>query len=382
MRNTALCLFAIAALTSGTSHAQLTAKRIVRLVVPEADTLGVSLAVHADTVLLGTNAPEAYAFQFDGANWWMDRLTVPGTIGHEWFDAVSVDEDVALVGVSNSPHAYVFRFDGTTWFHEATLSDDQGRDRFGDSVAIQGDLAVVASSSGDAQIFRFDGRKWNREARLAPKRPEARFGFANEVVLDGERVLVLKESRIGDTFEGVFAYRFNGARWRLEDTIVLSETETVFIGTIALDGDVALLDADYDDVVHVFRFDGVEWKREAILEPPDLGGPTCSCLPIPSDDRERCTEGGGDTPNFGVSVAIDGDLAMVGANLADEVGVDSGAVYVFRYNRARWKYELKLDGETASYCGMGFGRSVALHGSKALVRTQAGGHGVYVFRIR
>jgi hypothetical protein len=149
----------------------------------------------------------------------------------------------------------------------------------------------------------------------------------------------------------------------------------VFIGAIALDEDVALVDADYDDVVHVFRFDGVGWEREAILEPPKLDKRNCSCLPIPSGDQEVCDGG---TPNFGVSVALDGDFALVGANLDDVSTTDSGAAYLYRYDGERWNYELLLQGEPTSSCGANFGRLVSLHDGRALVKQ---GYSAILFQI-
>jgi hypothetical protein len=369
-------VFFLAAITliPGTSRAQLTAERVIRFVVPEANALAQSISVHLDTVLLGTLDPEAYVFQLDGGNWWMDRLVVPEA--RHGFMEVSLSEEVALIGAS--PYAYVFRFDGSTWVHEASLSDDRGDIGFGYTVDVDGQLAAVGTRSTDVQVFRFNGQDWVREARLAPAAREdgkPPYGFAEYVVVDGERVLVSKASTIGDPFEGVYAFRHDDNGWYHEGTITLSDTETVFEGRIALDGDVALIDADYDDVVHVFRFDGVAWKREAILAPPDLHVSQCSCLPIPEGDRERCDGG---TPNFGVSVALDGELALVGANLDDVAGVDAGAAYVYRYDGAQWNYELVLLGEPGSTCGADFGRLVALHEGRALVRQ---GHSAYLFRL-
>ncbi len=376
MRYSVFSVLAALMLIPDLGHAQLTAEPIVRFIVPEANALATSIALHADTVLLGTVNAEAYVFQFDQGKWWMDRLVVPGR-QQGYFNEVAIDEDVALIGAT--PEAYVFRFDGATWVHEATLSDDRGNDNFGISVDIDGDLAVVGARSKDVQLFRFNGGDWVREANLAPPPREdgkSPFGFADYVALDDECLLVSKSSTIGDEFEGVYAFRRVGTEWIHEDTITLSDTETVFQGDIALDGDVALIDADYDDVVHVFRFDGGAWELEAILEPPELDNRNCSCLPIPSGDRERCDGG---TPNFGVSVALDGDFALVGANLDDVASTDSGAAYLYRYDGAQWNYELLLQGEPTSSCGANFGRLVSLHDGRALVKQ---GHSAIFFRIR
>jgi hypothetical protein len=374
MRYLVFSLLLILTMIPQTGSAELTAEPVIRFIVPEANALATSIALHADTVLLGTVNAEAYVFQFDQGNWWMDRLAVPER-QQGFFNEVALDKDLALIGAT--PHAYVFRFDGATWVHEATLSDDQGDVDFGYSVDLDGDLAVVGTSSKNAQVFRFDGLGWIREAVLAPppredgKRP---FGLAAYVVVDNERVLVTKDARIGDEFEGIYSFHFDGAAWRQEDIITLSDTETVFIGAIALDGDVALVDADYDDIVHVFRFDGGTWKREAILEPPKLEKRNCSCLPVPGN-QEVCDGG---TPNFGVSVALDGDLALVGANLDDVSTTDSGAAYLYRYDGAQWNYELLLQGEPTSSCGANFGRLVSLDGGRALVKQ---GHSAILFQI-
>jgi hypothetical protein len=370
-------VLAVISLVPATVRAELTAEPMVKFVVPEANALATSISLYGDTVLLGTIGAEAYVFQLEGGAWWMDRLVSPSGGGR--FMEVSMFDDVALIGAS--PHAYLFRFNGSSWVLEKTLADDRGDIGFGHTVAVSSELAVVGTRSVDIQVFRFSGHDWSLEARLAPparQAGEAPFGFADDIEVSADRILVSKSSTIGDGFEGVYAFRYDGNGWYPEDTITLGEADdkTVFQGDIALDGNVALIDADYDDVVHVFRFDGARWKGEAILAPPELETRQCSCLPIPTDDRELCDGG---TPNFGVSVAIDGDLALIGANLDDVAGTDSGAAYLYHYDGAQWNYELVLQGEPGTSCGANFGRLVSLHENGALVRQ---GHAAYFFRIR
>ena len=88
---------------------------------------------------------------------------------------------------------------------------------------------------------------------------------------------------------------------------------------------------------------------------------------------------------FGNSVAIDGDVAIVGADRVDEFGVDAGAAYVFRFDGVLWNEEAKLSPSDVA-AGDFFGRRVALHGDVAVVPslhhddsfTDSGA--VYVFR--
>lgn len=76
------------------------------------------------------------------------------------------------------------------------------------------------------------------------------------------------------------------------------------------------------------------------------------------------TVGAGD--NYGWSVAVDGNLAVVGAYEDDEAASGAGAAYVFTGSGANWTQQAKL---TASDGGMDdyFGYSVSLDGETIVV---------------
>ncbi len=178
---------------------------------------------------------------------------------------------------------------------------------------------------------------------------------------------------LGTIESEAYVFQLDHGKWWM-DRLVVPGVQQGSFNEVSVYEDVALIGASPH--AYVFRFDGVAWKREAILEPPELGNRNCSCLPIPSGDPVRCDDG---TPNFGVSVALDGELALVGANLDDVTGTDSGAAYLYRYDGAHWNYEALLQGDSVPACGAGFGRLVALHDRRALVRQ---GQSAYFFRIR
>lgn len=73
---------------------------------------------------------------------------------------------------------------------------------------------------------------------------------------------------------------------------------------------------------------------------------------------------------FGVSVAIDGYRALVGASGEATCGPNAGAAYVFEWQAETWNEVARL---TPSVCipGEFFGRSVALSGDRALVAASA-----------
>src|SRR3990170_3477779 len=69
---------------------------------------------------------------------------------------------------------------------------------------------------------------------------------------------------------------------------------------------------------------------------------------------------------FGYSVAISGDVAIVGSPYDDNVGVDSGSAYVFARNGERWEQQAKLTASDAAIYD-NFGYSVAISGDVAIV---------------
>jgi hypothetical protein len=88
-----------------------------------------------------------------------------------------------------------------------------------------------------------------------------------------------------------------------------------------------------------------EWEEVAVLTPPD------------AQENER----------FGISVAIDKNTVIIGANGADDNGENSGAAYIFTLgDDDEWLFTQKLvapDGEP----GDNFGFSVAIYGNQAVV---------------
>lgn len=69
---------------------------------------------------------------------------------------------------------------------------------------------------------------------------------------------------------------------------------------------------------------------------------------------------------FGLSVAVSGDIAVVGAPFDDDHGSFSGSAYVFVRNGGAWTQEAKLTASDAT-ANDSFGRSVAISGETVLV---------------
>ncbi len=120
---------------------------------------------------------------------------------------------------------------------------------------------------------------------------------------------------------------------------------------VAVDGDTVVAGAPLDDdagpasgSAHVFALGPTGWAHQAKLTASNAA----------SIDR------------FGVAVAVDGDTILVGANQGDGLALDTGAAYVFVRSGTTWTEQAVLaadDGAADDF----FGDAVALEGDLAFV---------------
>lgn len=303
--------------------------------------------------------------------------------------SVAVSGDMGLIGArldnengTNSGSVYVFRFNGSTWVEEQKLlaSDGATYDFFGHSVAIDSDIAVVGapehddngSGSGAAYVFRFNGSNWVEEQKLLASDGGQLDYFGSSVTISGDVVVVgayLDDER-GFDAGSAYVFRFNGSSWVEEQKLLASDGAAVdyFGFSVAASGNAIVIGAHYDDDMgatsgsaYVFRFNGSNWVREQKL----LGA------------------NGGAYDVFGYSVAVSGDVAVIGAYQDDDNGINFGSAYVFRFNGSAWIEETELYGSDSATNDR-FGWSVAVSGDMVVVGAYAhdvDSGGSYLFRF-
>ena len=122
----------------------------------------------------------------------------------------------------------------------------------------------------------------------------------------------------------------------------------------ALENDVLIIGAlqigESYGKAYVFRHDGEAWSEEAVL---------VSSVP-------EHVEG------FGRSVAVNGNVVVVGAPYSTPAGAVSGLAFVFRRDDGIWSEEARLAPSGASV-GDFFGCSVAVHGDSVLIGAEGYG---------
>jgi hypothetical protein len=125
-----------------------------------------------------------------------------GAFNDRFGQSVSISGDYAVVGAyydddngGNSGSAYIFKRYGTNWSQQAklTASDAAAIDQFGVSVSISGNSAIVGawndddsgSNSGSAYMFKRSGTSWPQQAKLLAADGAASDYFGNSVSISG-----------------------------------------------------------------------------------------------------------------------------------------------------------------------------------------------------
>jgi len=259
---------------------------------------------------------------------------------------VAIDGDVAALGMYQSDPLGVFaagrvavfrRVDGL-WLEEATLeaSPPTVGANLGMSVAIDGDVLVAGAwlestgggyRAGAAHVFRHSDDGWAEEAVLTMSDGSPHDYFGRAVAVDGDRIVVgaYQYDTASVTNAGALVvFHWTGSGWVEEAVLIADEAapEDALGRSVAISGDYVVGGAKNADLgasntggAWVFaRHDGV-WSQDGILTPVDAAG--------------------GDS--FGIAVALDGDVAVVGGWRDDTAaGNDAGSARIYKRIAGGW----------------------------------------------
>jgi len=225
-------------------------------------------------------------------------------------------------------------------------SDGTAGDRFGRSVAICGDTAIVGSErdgievnpqQGSAYVFIRSGTIWTQQTKLTASDGAASDEFGFSVAISGNTAIVGSEfDDIGaNTFQGsVYVFERNGTLWTQQTKLTASDGATGdrFGRSVAISGDTAIVGSYDDDIganfnqgsAYIFIRSGIIWTQQTKLTASD----------------------GAVSDRFGFSVAISGEMAIIGS-YQDNIGAnsDQGSAYVFDLSNTRTLYDFDGDGK-------------------------------------
>jgi hypothetical protein len=300
----------------------------------EGDYFGFSVSITGDTVVVGAPNEDsqatgingnqfnelnqgtgaAYVFVRDGTAWSQQAyLKASNTEQSQSLGAsVAISGETVVVGAPGDHHpttgvngegppaalglvsgaAYVYTRSGTTWSQQAFFkaSNTGLFNRFGTSVAISGDTAVVgapdensestgvngdqsnifgsaASKSGAAYIFVRNGTAWSQQAFLKSSNTETEDYFGTSVAVSGNTVLVVapredsnatgvngnQSDNSASNAGAVYLFVRSGTSWSQDSYLKAPNTRAnnVFGRDVAISGDTALAGAVGEEA-HVF----------------------------------------------------------------------------------------------------------------------------------
>ena len=333
---------------------------------------GWSVSISGDYVIVGTastdgaDAGEAYIFKRSAttSTWTQEyKLVASDASGDDQFgNSVSISGDYAIVGASyedlsgsdGAGAAYIFKRSGVTWTEETKVvaSDRAGGDKFGKSVSISGDYAIVGShnedhdvtggnvlsNAGSAYIFKRSAATstWTQETKIVASDRAVGDQFGWSVSISGDYAIVGSVYEDHDVTGGnvlsnagsAYVFKRSGTTWTQETKIVASDRagSDYFGASVSISGDYAIVGAHYEDhdfsganymsaagSAYIFKRSGTTWTQTSKISASDRGG----------------------SDYFGYSVSISGNRSIVGAyghdydlNGANFVS-QTGACYLF-----------------------------------------------------
>jgi len=223
---------------------------------------------------------------------------------------------------------------------------------------VDGDVAILGSflslsgcGAGEARIFRRNAGlgSWVEEQVLVPGDGEPGDLFGISVSVSGNFAFVGAPGHAA--LGSVYIYEYDAGLGSWTEMQQLTDPDSSIGSRVCVRGNRAIAKGTSTGTAGtalVYRFD------------PTLG--------MWTQEQELTASDGVPGDGYGVSVAVDGDVAVVGSWQADSGLIDSGAVYVYHRDPVlgSWGEVQKLTGP-AVIPGAGFGGSVAVRGTVLVV---------------
>jgi FG-GAP repeat len=293
--------------------------------------------------------------------------------------SVSISGNYAIVGAkaddvgANNDQGSVsfYQFIGANWVFMQKITDATGaqNDRFGNSVSISGNYAIVGIpgdaiganlNQGSANIYQLTGGSWVLMQKIIDATGAADDAFGSSVSISGNYAIVgspFDDGGAGANQGSASIYQLSGGTWVLMQKITdaTGAANDNFGNSVSISGNYIIVGAEDDDVgafsdvgsASIYQWNGSSW----IIMSKIVG-----YLSINPFD------------NFGNSVSISGNYAIVGSKSDDVITLNQGSADFFQWNGSSWIFMQEifdLNGATDE----NFGYSVFISGDYAIVGT-------------
>ena len=390
-----------------------------------ADRFGTALSASGSTLVVGAfredgdgslggafngfnnNSGAAYVYSRDSGGSWLEQALLRASnldVGDQFGSSVAMSGDTIVVGapfedsnpalgnannsLTDSGAVYVYVKDGNgNWIEQALLkaSNAGSGDRFGNSVAIYGDILAVGASfedsiagdSGAVYVFTRDvNGLWSQQQLLKAANTNSNDLFGGSISISEDRLVVgavFEDSVFPNSGAAYVFERDSAGNWFQQAFLKASNAGSgdEFGTSVSLSGDRLVVGAVNEDsgrnangannilresgAAYVFaRTSSGSWQQEALLKASN------------GDSRDE----------FGTAVSISGSNVVVGAALensassltpSDNSLASSGAAYLYSFDaNSSWVEQAIFKAENADV-GDEFGTSVVISGNSVIV---------------
>jgi hypothetical protein len=305
------------------------------------------------------------------------KLIAPdGALNDGFGSSVDIEADTLVVGAPRARGGannlaqgavYVFVRTNAGWIFQAKLkpSETSINEGFGRNVSISGDTVVVGAqmanvgttpTQGTAYIFVRNGSDWSFQQKISADDGVAGAQFGVSVAIDSDKIIVgaYKDKPFGVEKGAAYIFTRHNASWTQQAKLIdiQGEFSDQFGISVGIDNDTAVVGTflGYTGSIRtgtafVYQLTDESWTQQGRL--------------TPSNPANEC--------NFGISIAIDADTIIVGAQKAHVVTAGgTGSAYVFVRNGSGWAEQQELIASDAS-TGDFFGSSVDISGETVLI---------------
>ena len=327
---------------------------------------GNAIAVDGDEVFVGEATYEmrsgvVYVFGRDpSGNWVQTQRIEPSSAepGDRFGIGLAKYENTLLVSATRADEGagavYVYQAQGGTWIESGRLetTDRSPADSLGTGLAMNNDWIMVGTiaqddRTGAAYAFRREGESWVQHSKIRPADIDEGDTFGSRIALQGNQMLI--SAPFGSDGEGrvySFTYREDSDTWEEMGQLqapALSD-QTMFGTDIAIGDGFSLVGAPGAGMgaVFVYGLSGDMWQLASLLYP---------------------YESTGGAMEFGGSIALDGNSALIGAFSAIQ---GQGRVFSYTFNPEtfEWNAAAKISSDEDGRAF--FGRTVGLGGNIAV----------------
>lgn len=271
------------------------------------------------------NQGKAYVFVRAGTSWTQQAmLTADDGAAQDFFGtSVAISGDKAVIGATfddvganaDQGSAYVFVRSESRWSQQIKLTADNGAafDNLGNCVAISGDTVIVGAyfadvggnaNQGSAYIFALNDDRWIQEAQFTANTSL----FGNSVAIDGDTAVV---GVFGDDIGAnpnqgsAYVYARSGSGWTQQAFLTAADgtANANFGKSVGVSGDTIVIGANSDDVgananqgsAYIFNRANSVWTER----------------------KKLINNDGAAIDNFGISAAINGNKVVIGSFSTD-----------------------------------------------------------------